>query len=181
MNDKQEQRFSRFLSLVLRHKPEEIDITLDKAGWTNIAVLIKKCKSRYIVSRQDIEQVVQNDTKGRYSISDDGLYIRANQGHSVKVDLGYNEKEPPEFLFHGTATRFLDSIMKHGLNAMKRHAVHLSDDRETAVSVGERHGDPIVLIVAAKWMYELGYKFHISANGVWLTQNVLPEFLSLEQ
>lgn len=170
---------SKFLSYILRHQPESIGLTLDEEGWAEINSLIscaaeggKKLDKRLITS------VVDSSDKKRFAISDNGEKIRAVQGHSTsKVDINYEEKIPPEFLFHGTATRFIDSIRQQGLLARSRQYVHLSSDKATAIAVGQRHGTPFVLEIKALSMYEQGFIFHQADNGVWLTQSVPIQFI----
>lgn len=164
---------SKFLSLVLRHKPEKIGITLDKAGWVSVRDLLSALnKYGKKMTMEELQEVVQNNDKKRFSFSEDGRKIRANQGHSVNVELGYIEKEPPNVLFHGTVSKYLDSIFVSGLNKMQRHHVHLSKDIETATKVGSRRGKPVILVVDSKSMFERGHKFYLSDNGVWLTDHV---------
>ena len=172
------EKTSKFLSYVLRHRPDSIGIELDANGWANIAVLIE-CATRHgnIISEAAIREAVRTSDKQRFLISDDDACIRANQGHSVKVDLELVPANPPDCLFHGTASRFVESIMKTGLNASSRHHVHMSATRETAIAVGTRHGKPVVLKVDAQKMQQLGYLFYLSENGVWLTDAVPPEFI----
>lgn len=173
---------SKFLSLLLRHKPETIGLKLDAQGWANIEELIVlSAQNQHLMNVDLIQQVVKNNDKQRFSISDDGCSIRANQGHSIPVDLTLEPRLPPEILYHGTATRFTDSIFQKGLVKSGRQHVHLSETGSTAVSVGQRHGKPIVLIVAAQSMYEQGYDFYQSKNGVWLTDHVPSKFLSKEE
>ncbi len=174
--DKRLIKASKFLSLVLRHQPEAIGLSLDHAGWASIDQLVAKSDGRLSID-VILEAVAQNDKK-RFAISDDGRFIRANQGHSVNVDLGFEPVEPPTVLFHGTADRFLESILEQGLTAQSRQHVHLSPGRKTAVSVGQRHGRPVVLTVASGDMQAAGYAFYLSRNGVWLTDAVPPEYLS---
>jgi len=176
---KQHTETSKFLSFVLRHKPEAIGLTLDVEGWTDIRTLIA-CASRsgQTLTRPLLQEVVDTSDKKRFTISEDGLRIRAAQGHSAQsVAIAHVEKKPPEFLFHGTATRFLDSIRQQGLVAGSRHHVHLSEDEQTAIAIGQRYGKPIVLKVKALLMFEQGFKFYQADNEVWLTDQVPPEFL----
>ncbi|MBT3289304.1 MAG: RNA 2'-phosphotransferase [Victivallales bacterium] len=171
---------SKFLSLVLRHKPGTIGLVLDEQGWASVEELITAAgKHGRELSRELIREVVATSDKQRFALSEDGSRIRANQGHSVKVDLGLEPVTPPEVLFHGTATRFLPSIQAHGLKPSGRHHVHLSGDVETAVKVGSRHGKPIVLRVAAARMHAEGAPFYVSENGVWLTDHVQPAFFAI--
>lgn len=171
-------KLSVFISLILRHKPEAAGITLDEHGWANVDELIKGINSAgYRIDMPLLEEIVKTDNKQRYSFSEDKTLIRANQGHSVKVDVGLKECEPPEQLFHGTGERFAAAIRKEGLKPMSRLYVHLSKDRETAEKVGARHGKPHIFFVHSGKMFRQGYKFYLSENGVWLTESVPPEFL----
>ncbi|TQF67813.1 RNA 2'-phosphotransferase [Pseudoalteromonas luteoviolacea] len=171
---------SKFLSYVLRHCPEDIDLDLDSEGWACISELISKAQPKIQLTQSLIVEVVSTSDKQRFKISDDGLKIRANQGHSIKVDLNLTLQEPPAALYHGTATRFLDSILDKGLISGKRHHVHLSTDIATAIAVGQRYGKPTILKVNSASMFKQGYKFYISDNNVWLVDNVPPKYLSLE-
>ncbi len=174
---KQLEKTSKFLSFVLRHKPEAVGLELDPNGWADLVELMDKASSEISLDRNLIRQVVASSDKQRFALSDDGRRIRANQGHSVKVDLELRPKDPPAVLFHGTATRFLPSILQEGLRPGQRHHVHLSTDVETATSVGKRHGDPVILRVSASEMHSKGHLFFLSDNGVWLTDEVPPAFL----
>lgn len=170
---------SRFLSLVLRHKPETIGIKLDKAGWVDVDVLLAQlAKHNKIVTREELESIVTENDKKRYVLSEDGLRIRAAQGHSIDVDLGLKSEVPPLVLYHGTVEKFLKPIRKEGLQKMNRHHVHLSKDQETATKVGTRRGEAIILQVAAKHMHNDGHKFFISDNGVWLTDHVPVSYIT---
>jgi putative RNA 2'-phosphotransferase len=169
---------SKFLSYVLRHEPEAIGLRLDDQGWASIEDLVTLTKGREVpLSRELIEAVVATNDKQRFSISPDGLRIRANQGHSLAVNLGLVPVRPPETLFHGTATRFLESIRSAGLQPQSRQHVHLSPDAETATQVGQRHGKPVVLEVRAAALFDTGTPFYLSENGVWLTPGVPLEYL----
>jgi putative RNA 2'-phosphotransferase len=172
---------SKFLSYVLRHRPDAIGIALDREGWVEIAALIAAAaRAGKKLDYDLIRTVVETNDKKRFSISEDGLRIRAAQGHSSdSVNISYTEKEPPEFLYHGTATRFMESIRKEGLRPGSRHYVHLSPDIRTATTVGQRHGKPVVLTVVAHAMHEQGYRFFQADNGVWLTEKIPPDFLSV--
>jgi putative RNA 2'-phosphotransferase len=171
-------KMSKFLSLVLRHKPEEIGLVLDEYGWANVEELIRRANERGSrLSRPLLERIVAESDKQRFALSDDGQKIRANQGHSVNIELGLPPVEPPELLYHGTASRFLDSIRREGLHSGNRQHVHLSIDAETATKVGQRHGRPVVLIVRAREMWTAGCQFFRSENGVWLTDHVPIEYL----
>jgi putative RNA 2'-phosphotransferase len=170
---------SRFLSYVLRHRPDEIGTQLDANGWVAIDELLVACEANgRRLTRAEIDDVVANNNKKRFAISDDGLRIRASQGHSVEVDLGYEPAIPPETLFHGTATRFLDSIRRLGLIKGDRNHVHLSADEATARAVGQRHGAPVVLRIRSGEMSRNGIEFLISANGVWLTESVANTYIA---
>lgn len=170
---------SKFLSYVLRHQPDAIGITLDREGWADIAALISAAvKAGKRLDREQIQRVVATNDKKRFAISEDGLRIRAVQGHSTEsVDIRYEERTPPAHLCHGTATRFLASIRKEGLRPGSRQYVHLSQDAQTAMTVGQRYGQAVVLDVNAGLMHEQGFKFYQAENGVWLTLRVPPEFI----
>ena len=171
-------KVSRFISLILRHKPEEIGIELDEHGWANVADLITGVSVNYPGFTMDIlEEIVATDDKQRYSFNEDRTLIRANQGHSIPVDVELEQVEPPEYLYHGTGMKYYASIMETGLIPKSRLYVHLSGDVETAVDVGKRHGDPVVFCVDAKAMHKHGFIFYKSKNGVWLTEKVPNEFL----
>lgn len=164
---------SKFISLILRHHPEAVNIQLDEHGWADVEELIagiKKTGKR--INRELLEEIVQTDQKQRYSLNEDKTLIRANQGHSISVDVELKELEPPALLYHGTAVGFLDSIQKEGLKPMGRLYVHLSKDVETALNVGRRHGKPVVLKIRSGDMYRDGQVFYMSENGVWLTKRV---------
>lgn len=166
-------RISKFLSLVLRHKPETIGLTLAEGGWVSVSELLQACqRHRFPITLQELHTVVALNDKKRFSFNDDGTLIRASQGHSVKVELGYQPQEPPEILYHGTTERFLPSILAKGLLKGQRHHVHLSPDIATATKVGARRGKPVVLSIKSGQMYRDGYIFYQSANGVWLTDHV---------
>ena len=175
-------KVSKFLALVLRHKPGEIGLELDEEGWAEIRELLQKsaAKGRNI-SDEQLRKVVEVDSKQRYSLSEDGLRIRANQGHSVSVDLGLEAVKPPEILYHGTVERFVDSIREQGLIRGSRHHVHLSADRQTAEQVGRRRGIPVILLVKSAAMAGAGHHFYLSANGVWLVESVPIEFLEFPE
>ena len=169
---------SKFLSLILRHKPDEIGLVLDANGWANIDELIHLANMRgNPLNRSTIEEVVAANEKRRFVLSEAGTKIRAAQGHSVSVDLGLSPRKPPATLFHGTATRFVEGIRKHGLQPATRLYVHLSADETAATSVGRRHGTPVVLRIEAGTMYEHGHSFFLSENEVWLTKHVPPQFI----
>jgi len=181
MSKQQLTETSKFLSYVLRHEPGAIGLMLDQEGWMDIAALISGAlQAGKHLDRELILQVVATNDKKRFAISADGLRIRAAQGHSTdSVSINYLEKAPPELLYHGTATRFLESIRKDGLLPGKRHHVHLSENAQTAAAVGQRYGKPIVLTVAASTMHRQGFKFFQAENGVWLTERVPAAFLKM--
>jgi putative RNA 2'-phosphotransferase len=169
---------SKFLSLVLRHRPDVIGITLDAEGWVSVEVLLAACAQHgRTISREQLDAVVRTNVKQRFTFSADGSRIRANQGHSLPVDLGLAPVEPPELLYHGTVSQFLESIRREGLTRGKRHHVHLSSDIQTATKVGQRRGRPIVLVIESGRMFRDGHTFYQSENGVWLTDAVPPDYL----
>jgi putative RNA 2'-phosphotransferase len=172
---------SKFLSLVLRHRPETIGITLDEQGWVEIDELLAAAnRAGRGVTRPLLERVVRENDKQRFAISPDGTRIRANQGHSVQVDLGLKPTQPPDLLYHGTVARFLDSIRVSGLEPGNRQHVHLSPDVETARKVGQRRGRPVILIIEADRMWRDGHTFYRAENGVWLTDSVPVEYLRFD-
>lgn len=178
MNEKEKKKVSKFLSLVLRHEPEKIGIELDEAGWTDVAALRAAMAERAMpITQEDLAEVVATNEKKRFAFSEDGTRIRASQGHSVEVSLGYEPQEPPAVLYHGTGARSLESIRMEGIHKGERHHVHLSKDVPTATQVGGRHGRPVVLVVRADKMTAAGFQFFVSENGVWLTDHVPAEFL----
>ena len=164
---------SKFLSLILRHKPEKIGIKLDEHGWAKVPEILKGMD----LTMNDLEHIVDTDEKRRYSFNDDKTLIRANQGHSIPVDLELEPVQPPEYLYHGTVGQFLASIQKEGLLPRSRQYVHLSADLETAVKVGKRRGKLVVLQIASGKMHQDGHVFYISENGVWLTDAVPPQYI----
>jgi len=172
-------QLSKFLSFVLRHKPEAIGLMLDPQGWAPIEDLIAKSDAAGThFSRQDLLHVVESSEKKRFTLSADGQCIRAAQGHSIAVELGLSPQEPPSVLYHGTATRFVDAILSEGLKPQARQQVHLSVDEATAHRVGQRHGTPVILVVEALRMHQQGFPFFLADNGVWLTDQVPPQFLA---
>lgn len=168
---------SRYISLILRHKPETIGISLDEHGWADVKDLIKGVNKTHKLNMEMLEEIVETDEKQRYSFNEDKTKIRANQGHSINVDVELEEVVPPQYLYHGTATKYMDSIWKDGLIPKSRLYVHLSADEDTAIDVGKRHGKPMVFRVRSKSMYDQGFKFYKSTNDVWLTEKVPAEFL----
>lgn len=179
MSKERHKSLSKFLSLILRHKPEVINITLDKHGWANVNELINNInfKSNYKIDMQILEEIVETDNKMRYSFNEDKTLIRANQGHSIKVDVELKEEVPPEILYHGTAEKYVESIDKEGLVPKSRLYVHLSKDSATATKVGSRHGKPVVYRIDSAKMHMDGFKFYISENGIWLTKEVPVQYL----
>jgi putative RNA 2'-phosphotransferase len=169
---------SKFVSLILRHKPEVVGISLDKYGWANVDELVRGIQSKYLgFTKFHLEDIVANDDKQRYSFSDDKTCIRANQGHSINVDVELKEAQPPEFLWHGTGQKYVQSICSSGLLSKSRLYVHLSADMRTAINVGKRHGDVALFRIDAEQMYKDGFKFYLSKNGVWLTKEVPVRYL----
>ncbi len=182
MNEQQLARISRFMSLVLRHKPEEIKMKLDKNGWANVKELINGMKQKgYHVNLDILKIVVGTNNKQRFSFNNDFTKIRANQGHSIDVDIDFKIVPPPEFLYHGTATHFLEQIKKDGLVHKKRQYVHLSIDVETAINVGKRHGNPVVLKIKSGDMQRNGIAFYLSENGVWLLKQVPTNYIAFDE
>ena len=175
-------KISVFISLILRHKPDVIGISLDEHGWANVEELIQGINKtkKYSIDMSILEEIVRTDNKQRYSFNEDKSKIRANQGHSINVDVQLKVAVPPEILYHGTGEKYVSSINAEGLKPKNRLYVHLSKDVETAVTVGSRHGKAVVYTVASGEMYRLGYTFYLSENGVWLTKNVPVEFLKIE-
>lgn len=168
---------SKYMSLILRHKPETIGISLDEHGWANVEELIAGIARNNEFNMDILEEIVRTDEKQRYSFNEDKTQIRANQGHSIPVDVELEEQVPPDILWHGTGEKYVSSIDKEGLIPKSRLYVHLSKDKETAVKVGSRHGNPVMYKIHAKRMYEDGYKFYLSVNGVWLTKEVPVKYL----
>lgn len=168
---------SKLIALVLRHKPEELGLIMDKHGWVETGALIEKINAIQPFTMEMLEEIVSTDNKQRYSLNQDKSLIRANQGHSIPVDLELLPAMPPKTLYHGTATRFSQSIEEKGLIPMQRQHVHLSDNLETAITVGKRHGSPVIYEVDAEKMHACGYAFYQSENGVWLTNDVPIEYL----
>jgi putative RNA 2'-phosphotransferase len=169
---------SKFLSLVLRHQPGTIGIQLDQNGWTDIVELIEKAKSHGVeFDRELLNHIVATNSKKRFAFNETLDKIRASQGHSVEIELGYINQKPPEILFHGTGEKSIQSILAIGLEKRNRQHVHLSSEFDTAVKVGQRHGKPFVFRVLAEQMYNDNFQFFISENGVWLTDNVPIKYL----
>ena len=180
MTEKQKIRTSKYISYLLRHNPEAANLKMTQDGWVNVSgLLLGLAEAGYKISRSDLEEIVATDDKQRYSFDKFKANIRANQGHSIKVDLGLKPIDPPAELYHGTATHCLGSILDNGLKPMSRQMVHLSADEETAEKVGKRHGNCVILLVDTAKMNEHGIKFYKSENGVWLTDAVPHEYLSI--
>ena len=169
---------SKYISLILRHKPEVIGITLDEHGWAVVEDLIAGVGKTHPLDMKTLERIVEQDEKQRYSFNEDKTLIRANQGHSIPVDVELPEVIPPDILFHGTGLKYKESIDAQGLIPKSRLYVHLSGDRETARKVGQRHGKPVIYAVDAAAMHADGYRFFRSVNGVWLTKRVPKEYLT---
>ena len=178
MTEKETIRASKFLSLVLRHEPERVGLTLGEAGWVGVEELLQAVNRHGVaLTLDELRHVVATSDKKRFAFSEDGLRIRASQGHSVEVNLQYPPQTPPEILYHGTAVRFLHSIRQHGLQKMERHDVHLSAETRLTLQVGGRHGKPVLLTIRAGDMHRAGFVFRCSANGVWLVDHVPPQFI----
>ncbi|CAL2095746.1 RNA 2'-phosphotransferase [Tenacibaculum sp. 190524A02b] len=182
MNEKDKKNLSKFLSLILRHQPETIQLTLDTNGWANVEELIHKAKQkRKIFSFDDLKEIVATNDKQRFTFNDNQTKIRANQGHSIQsINLNLTPITPPPFLYHGTVAKFMDSIRENGLQKMSRQHVHLSTNIETATKVGSRRGKPIILTVKSGAMFQEGYDFYKSENNVWLTPHVPVKFIEFK-
>uniref|UniRef100_UPI0030DC2697 RNA 2'-phosphotransferase n=1 Tax=Calothrix sp. NIES-2100 TaxID=1954172 RepID=UPI0030DC2697 len=178
MMDNRLLKISKYLSKHLRHQPDSIGIKLAAGGWVNVQELIAACANhQFPITLEELQEVVATNDKKRFSFDSTGTLIRANQGHSVEVDLQFQPVIPPNVLYHGTGQKSVESIMQTGIAKMSRHHVHLSLDIATAKAVGARHGKPVVLAVDAAAMYQAGYQFYCSDNGVWLVDNVPPKYL----
>ena len=171
------ENLSKFLSLILRHKPEVIDIKLDEHGWANVEELINGISKSNDFSMEILEDIVRTDKKQRYSFNEDKTLIRANQGHSIPVDVELKKVTPPDVLWHGTGKKYESSIDKQGLIPKSRLYVHLSKDRETASEVGKRHGELVLYCVKSREMSQDNFDFYFSENGVWLADEVPPKYL----
>ena len=174
---KNKTEISKYIALILRHKPETIGIKLDEHGWANVEELINGIHAQYSFSKEDLQEIVSTDNKQRYSFNEDKTLIRANQGHSIPVDVELKKVTPPDILWHGTAEKYVHSIEQEGLISKSRLYVHLSADMATARIVGARHGKVVIFQINAKQMYEAGYEFYKSVNGVWLTKKVPLNYL----
>ncbi len=180
MDANRQKQISKLLSLILRHHPESIDLSLDEEGWANVDELLSKLPLKSVfMSFDELAFLVENNDKKRFSFNADTSKIRANQGHSLDVNLQLVSQKPPAVLFHGTVQRFIEAISKEGLSKMSRQYVHLSKDNETAIKVAQRRGKPIVLKVNAEQMYQDGYHFYCSENGVWLTEFVPTNYIEI--
>jgi len=178
MTQKETISTSKFLSLILRHEPERVGLELDDAGWATVDALLQAVSRHGVsLSREQLDHIVATSEKKRFAFSDDGLRIRANQGHSVEVELGYAPTTPPELLYHGTPEKFVAVIRREGLSKMQRHHVHLSVDKATTLQVGARRGRPNLLTIRSGDMHRAGHVFYRSANNVWLVDHVPPEFI----
>lgn len=182
MNEKESIRLSKFLSLVLRHRPEQIGITLDEQGWTDVESLIRQMSRKGMpITPEQLQQVVETNNKQRFAFNETRTKIRANQGHSVAVELGYTPQTPPPLLYHGTGKKYFPSILAAGLEKRKRHHVHLSTDVATALQVGKRHGEAVVLRINTAKMHVDGHEFFLSENKVWLTERVPVLYITLPE
>ena len=180
MDEKRLVKVSKYLSKHLRHAPEALGLTLEPGGWVEVDVLLEACNRRnFRITREELEEVVVRNNKQRFSFDSTGSRVRANQGHSVEVDLQLERAQPPGVLYHGTATQNIEAIRREGLLRMSRHHVHLSGDMSTALMVGGRHGKPVVFEVNAAAMHRDGHEFYRSTNGVWLVDHVPTEYLRL--
>jgi putative RNA 2'-phosphotransferase len=177
MTHKETFKKSKFLSLILRHEPERIGLKLGDDGWVRVDELLEALHHHVSLSLEQLKHIVATNDKKRFAFSDDGQRIRARQGHSIEVDLQYPPQSPPEILYHGTATRFLDSIRQSGLQKMARHDVHLSAETKVTLQVAGRHGKPVLLNIRAGEMHRAGFVFRCSANRVWLVDHVPPQFI----
>ncbi|MBC7902334.1 MAG: RNA 2'-phosphotransferase [Gemmatimonadaceae bacterium] len=179
MDDKERKNLSKFLSYTLRHHPELIGLAMDENGWADVDELIfKSAQAGRIFQKSDLEEIVATNDKKRFLLIEDKSRIRASQGHSVNINLNLQAQTPPAILYHGTVEKSLESIRQEGLQKMSRQHVHLSTDKATAVNVGGRHGKPIILVIDTAGMDKAGFTFYLSDNGVWLTDNVPPAFIT---
>lgn len=180
MNEKRLVKISKYLSKHLRHQPERLGLTLEDGGWVKVKDLLEACaRNNFPISLEALIETVEKNDKQRFSFDETGEKIRANQGHSVKIDLQLKPQTPPAKLFHGTAERNVSMIEEHGLRKMARHHVHLSSDTETARRVGIRYGKPVIFEIDTAQMLNEGFEFYVSENGVWLVETVPPKFLKI--
>jgi putative RNA 2'-phosphotransferase len=174
-------KISKNLSYVLRHRPDTVGLELGENGWVDVEVLLAAfAQHGKAISRDLLQTVVRDSDKQRYEFSDDGARIRARQGHSVEVDLGYEPATPPDVLYHGTAARNLESIFEQGLLKGSRHHVHMSTNKETMLQVAQRHGKPVLLAIDAAQMFADSHEFFVTGNQVWLTEHVPPKYIREE-
>jgi putative RNA 2'-phosphotransferase len=174
-------KLSKFLSLVLRHQPDKIGITLDASGWVDVDELLAAClRHGKTISRRMLDDIVATNDKQRFAFNENRTRIRANQGHSIEVELDHQPATPPDVLYHGTPEQFVRAILRDGLKKMQRHHVHLSPTRETATKVGERRGKPVILRIDAKRMHADSFTFYLTPNNVWLVDEVPPGYLAIE-
>ncbi|UZR94317.1 RNA 2'-phosphotransferase [Chondrinema litorale] len=181
IDSKREKFLSKFFSYVLRHHPKVIDLKVDEFGWASVDELMANAaKDGKPFTMEELQFVVANNAKQRFSLSEDNSKIRANQGHSFPVNLELEPIAPPAYLYHGTVAKFIEQIKEDGLQKMSRQHVHLSPDRETAINVGSRRGKPVILTIRAGAMHESGYQFYLSKNGVWLVDAVPAEYIEFK-
>ncbi|ROH96094.1 RNA 2'-phosphotransferase [Chryseobacterium daecheongense] len=179
MNETEKKKISKFLSLILRHQPEAIHLELDENGWADIEELREKsARNKINFTLEELDEVVETNNKKRFAFNEDKTKIRANQGHSIDVDLALTPQQPPEYLYHGTAEINIPSILEKGIEKRSRQHVHLSSDKETATKVGMRHGKPVILTIRTGLMLQEGIEFYLSENGVWLTDFVDAKYIS---
>ncbi|AZB31407.1 RNA 2'-phosphotransferase [Chryseobacterium balustinum] len=179
MNEQHKKKTSKFLSYVLRHHPELINLNLDENGWANVDELIaKSTNDSQGFTFEELDEIVETNDKKRFIFNEDKTRIRANQGHSIDINLALISQKPPEFLYHGTAQSNIDSILENGIEKRSRKHVHLSEDKETATKVGMRHGKPIILTINTEKMFDDGIEFYLSENNVWLTDFVDIKYIS---
>ena len=182
MDEKRKKKISKFLSLILRYQPEVVGLSLEENGWVSVEKLIKACADySKPFTLAELEEVVETNDKKRFAFNEDETKIRASQGHSVEVEIEFEKQTPPEILYHGTAEKNVGVIFAEGLKKMSRHHVHLSAQTETATKVGMRYGKPVIFQVDTAAMIDEGFEFFVSANGVWLVENVPPKFLKLNE
>jgi putative RNA 2'-phosphotransferase len=182
MDSKSNKRLSKFLSLVLRHTPEKIGLELDSAGWASVDALLSKMNAKgEQINLKSLQYIVETNNKKRFAFNSNKTKIRANQGHSIEVEHGFESVIPPEILYHGTGEKSVTSILKNGIDKRNRHHVHLSADTNTAKNVGQRHGKPIILEICTQKMKENGHEFYLTENDVWLTEYVPIEYIRKPQ
>jgi putative RNA 2'-phosphotransferase len=180
MDEKRKKKISKFLSLILRHQPEVVGLSLDENGWAEVEKLIKACTAHgESFTRSELDEVVETNDKKRFAFDETGRKIRASQGHSIEVEIEFEKKTPPAILYHGTAEKNVGVIFAEGLKKMSRHHVHLSGDIETAKNVGIRYGKPVLFKIDTVAMQAENFEFFVSANGVWLVESVPPKFLEV--